>query len=383
MQIKKKTTEGLRTWVEVDTKALKKNYRLFRRLIPKKTSLMAIAKSNAYGHGLVPFARAVEALGADWIGVDSFPEARRLRKEGARIPILVLGHTLPENLAESARKGIRITVSSMPALRHAASLPEAMKRKLRIHLKTDTGMGRQGFSPNELMKVLFFIEKNGLASAVEGLYTHFAQAKNPSFPAKTHAQIAEFEKARAALARRGYHILSHAAATSGTILFPEAHYDIVRIGIGFYGLWPSKETRAACADRLPLVPILSWKTIIGEVNDMPRGTGVGYDHTEKLTRNSKIAICPAGYWHGYPRALSSIGHGLVRGKRARVIGRISMDMLALDVTDIPKAAARDEVVLLGKAGPEEISADELALLSDTVNYEIVTRINPLTRRIYR
>ncbi|PIP73395.1 MAG: alanine racemase [Candidatus Lloydbacteria bacterium CG22_combo_CG10-13_8_21_14_all_47_15] len=374
--------DGLRTWAEVSTKALGKNYRLFRKIIPKKTALMAIAKSNAYGHGLVPFARAMESLGADWIGVDSFQEAVRLREEGIAMPILVLGHTLPERLADSARRDIRVTVSNMPVLHACATLPKTIKKKLRMHIKTDTGMGRQGFQPNELGVVLSFAEKNGLIDAMEGLYTHFAQAKNPSFRHTTQAQIQAFEKARAVFTRHGLSPLTHAAATSGTMIFPEAHYDMVRIGIGMYGLWPSKEARAALADKFPLIPVLSWKTLIGEVNHMPKGAGIGYDHTEKLTQNSFIAVCPVGYWHGYPRALSSIGRAIVRQKQARVLGRISMDMLVLDVTHIPNVRAGDEVTLIGASTGAEINADELAHLSDTVNYEIVTRINPLIRRIY-
>lgn len=376
------STKGLRTWIEIDTNALGHNFKIFRKQIAPNTKLMSVVKSNAYGHGLVEFSREMERLGADWLGVDSITEALRLRKEKIKIPILVLGHTLKDRIAEAAAKNISVTVSNWDILKACSLLSGFAKKKIKFHIKIDTGMGRQGFIPDEIDKVCVFIKKYNLAKSFEGLYTHFAQAKNPSFPSATLIQMKEFNKVRAALALYGNKPILHTAATSGAILFPETHCDMVRIGIGMYGLWPSKEVKLFYESRARLKPILSWKTIIGEVRRLKKGDGVGYDHTECLYRNSILAVCPVGYWHGYPRVLSSIGHALVRGRIARVIGRVSMDMLVLDITDIANVSSGDEVVLIGCQKKRLISADDMADISDTINYEIVTRINPLIHRIY-
>jgi len=157
---------------------------------------------------------------------------------------------------------------------------------------------------------------------------------------------------------------------------------MVRIGIGFYGLWPSKETREAFKRKIKLMPVLSWKTIISQIKKLPAGSKIGYDQTETLDRPSKVAILPIGYWHGYSRALSSVGRALVNGKEAKVLGRVSMGMVSIDVTDIKNAKVGDEVALIGKSGKLEITADDLASMSDTCSYEIITGLNPLMKRVY-
>ena len=175
--------------------------------------------------------------------------------------------------------------------------------------------------------------------------------------------------------------IAHASATAGAILFPQAHYDMVRIGIGLYGLWPSRETEAFASRRLNLKPVLSWKTIVGEVKSLPKGSKISYDGLESLYRDSIIGICPIGYWHGFPRALSSVGEVLVNGKRAKVLGRVTMDMIIIDLTDCGKVGVGDEAVLIGSQKKETITAFHFAELADASWYEIVTRINPLIKKI--
>lgn len=368
----------MRTWIEVSKDRLRGNYRLFRSLVPRESKLMAVVKSNAYGHGLVDFSKAAARLGADWLGVDSVVEGLALRKEGVRIPILVMGYTLPEMLPAARRANIVITVSSFEALREAARGPKG----LRIHLKIDSGMHRQGFLLSDLGRVRRELKKLKGRLALEGLYTHFAAAKNPAFPDYTRRQLEVFGEWRAVLARDRHLLLHHAAATGAALLFPETHLDMVRIGAGFYGLWPSPETRAALEERIKLRPILSWKTTIAELKEVEGGAAVGYDLTERLRRSSKLAVVPVGYWHGLPRSLSSVGYMSVRGKRARIVSRISMGMTILDVTNIAGVRVGDEVVVLGNDGKTDPSADELARLADTIPYEIVARINPLIKKFY-
>jgi alanine racemase len=368
---------GLRTWVEIDTRMLRKNYRIFRGIISKTTKLMAVVKSNAYGYSLVDFSRTLQRFGANWFGVDSIVEARALRREGIKKPILVLGSTLPEWYVEAAQNNISVTISNFDSLQKAQRQGTARK-PLKVHIKIDTGMHRQGFMPADIERVLAYFQDKQNCLFFEGLYTHFAAAKNPAFPHVTKKQIEEFESVSRAVADAGFKPIRHAAATSGMLLFPESHFDMVRIGIGMYGYWPSPEVQAFCERRIELKPALTWKTVIGEIKELPAGSTVGYDLTETLARQSCVAIVPVGYWHGYPRALSSVGHVVIHGKRAKIIGRISMDMIVIDISRIKNPRIRDEVILIGPG----ISADELAGLSGTINYEIITRINPLIKRIY-
>jgi len=376
----KQTKNELRTWIEIDRKAIAHNYKIFRSVIPKTCSLMAVVKSNAYGHDLISFSKEIVTIGVDWLGVDSIVEGIALRREGVGAPILVLGHTLDGRIAEARKYNISITVSIWRALKEIARYPS--EKCPNLHVKVDTGMHRQGFLIGELPDVMRLVTGKKNKLAVEGLYTHFAVAKNPSFPAYTVGQIALLKQWINEFKRLGLVPVTHAAATSGAVLFPEAHFDMVRIGIGSYGLWPSKEVEAFASRKFSLAPILSWKTIIGETKELEAGMGVGYDLTETLERKTKIAVVPIGYWHGYSRVFSSVGSMLVRGRRARVVGRVSMDMVVLDVTDVPKAAPGDEVVIIGEQDGKHVTVDDLARMSDSINYEVVTRINPLIKRIY-
>jgi len=369
----------LRTWIEVSVAALQDNYATFRGLIEPGCRLMAIAKSNAYGHGLIDYSRTMQALGADWIGVDSIVEAVKLRQNGITAPILVLGYTLPQWFAMAMEQQISLTISTRDSLRQIA---QRRLSALRLHLKIDTGMHRQGFQPDELPEVCRFIAEHDITGQVEGIYTHFAAAKNPAFPADTQQQLARFTEAINIVEAAGMRPIRHASATAGTLVFPETHFDMVRIGIGLMGYWPSHETRACYADRVHLRPALTWKTIVTEVKTVREGEAIGYDFTEKLPRDSTIAILPIGYWHGYRRSLSGIGHVLVHGRRARVMGRISMDMICIDVTDFEGVQCGDEVTLIGSDGAEAVEIYELARLSETSWYETITQLNPLIKKFY-
>lgn len=377
-----KEKQNLRTWLEIDRSAIKNNYQIFRRLVGKNRLLMSIVKSNAYGHGLVDFSLQMQSLGIDWLGVDSITEALALRENKITVPILVLGYTLPSRYHEAVKNNISITISSFDGLKNLEKFSQKYKTIPNIHLKIDTGMHRQGFLPEELQAAIKFIKEKLHMKNIEGAYTHFAAAKNPDFPQSTETQIKTFQKAITLIKSAGFNPIAHASATSGTLLFPQALFDMVRIGIGMYGLWPSNEAKKSCQKTIKLKPAMTWKTIISEIKTLPRGSKIGYDFTKTLTQKSRIAICPIGYWHGYPRNLSNIGQVLTGGKIAKVLGRISMDMIVIDITKIPGARIGQEIILLGKSGKSEISAEKLADWSDTTSYEIITRINPLIKRFY-
>lgn len=378
-------TEYLRTWIEVDKKSLVHNYRVLRKFIGKRTKFLGVVKSNAYGHDLIELSKELVRIGVDALGVDSLVEGITLRKAGIKTPILVLGYTLPTLFDEARKHHIAITISNFEML-HRALRPRKGTKPLRVHIKVDTGMHRQGFQLHELPKLILALTKNSQGDSsgifVEGLYTHFAEAKNPRSGDNTRRQIKEFTQWISAFHAVGLTPVIHASATGGTLLYPSAHFDMVRIGIGLYGLWPSREAERACANKLKLKPVLSWRAVVSEVKGVKKGDRVGYDLTEMLTRETVLAVIPVGYWHGFPRLLSGKGRVLIHGKTARVVGRVSMDMIVVDVTDIPKVAAGDVATLIGKDGKEEIKAGELAQFAATTHYEIVTRLNPLMKRFY-
>lgn len=343
---------------------------------------MAVIKSNAYGHGLVQAAKLLANYQLPvtsyqlWLGVDSITEALRLRKEGIENPIIVLGSTLPSRMAEAADQNIILAISNFESLSALAKL----KKKLEFHLKIDTGMHRQGFLPEDVFKLVKRLKLLKLTPS--GVFTHFASAKDAGYPTYTRDQFARFKTAVAQLEKAGYkNLIRHAAASGGAILFPETCLDMVRIGMSLYGYWPSLEAQMATdvAD-ISLKPALSWHTLVSEVKKIKKGSYVSYDLTEKVHRDSTIAILPVGYWHGYDRGLSSVGEALVRGKRAKVLGRVCMDMVVVDATGIKGVKVGDKATLIGRQGKEELWADELALKIGTSQYEFLTRINPLIKR---
>ena len=242
-------------------------------------------------------------------------------------------------------------------------------------------MHRQGFAISDLAKVCALIKKSKSLN-FQGLYTHFASAKKPDFHQDTEKQIWEFKKASVLVRALGFKPIVHATATAGTLNYPKSHFDMVRIGIGLYGLWTSEETRKALSKTITLKPALTWKTLVAELKWVEKGEKVGYDFTETLKQKSLLAVLPVGYWHGLWRAFSGKAHMLIKGKRCKIIGRVSMDMVVVDVTKAGNVKVGDEVALLGKQGKEEVTADELAKIAGTTNYEIVTRLNPLIKKIY-
>ena len=371
---------NLRTWIEVSREALKNNYNIFRRFAGSGTLIMAVVKSNAYGHGLVDFSKEAEKLGVDFFGVDSIVEAESLRSAGIKVPILVLGYTLKSKIKDAIKSNISLTIADLSALNSLKNIGRK-NDKLKIHIKIDTGMHRQGFFVSEIPKIISILKSNPNIR-LEGVYTHFSSAKDPIHPEETIKQINEFKKATTLFEKAGFkNFLKHASATSGFMLFPKNSFDMVRIGIGFYGLWPSKEIKNAFRNKIKLAPVLSWKTIVSQLKKLPKGSGIGYDLTEKLKRDSIVAIIPVGYWHGFPRSLSSVGNVLIRGKRVKVLGRVSMDMVIVDVTDVKNVKIEDEVVLIGESGNSNILVNETSYLDETTDYEIVTRLNPLIKRI--
>ncbi len=382
--------------VEVSVAALRRNAGVFRGLAGG-ARLMGVVKSNAYGHGLELTVRALQGR-VDWFGVNSIAEFAALRAIDARTPALVMGQNgLEIDEAEELRRRFpeappTLVLSSLDCLeRLAGRAPE-----LPFHVKVDTGLSRLGAAGKEWQACLAFLSERP-ALRWSGLMTHFANVEDVSDQSYALLQLQRFKEARtqAELHSRGRVLLHHAAASAAALILPESRLDMLRVGISLYGLWPSAQTRLSAhalygaghtsgSAGLPpeLRPALRWLTRIAHVHDVAAGAAVGYGCTERVERDTRVAVLPVGYYEGYDRGLSNRGaYVLIHDRRARVLGRVSMNMIIVDVSLIPDAAPGDEVVLIGRQGAEEASADFLAGLTGSINYEVVTRIHGLIPRV--
>lgn len=372
-------------WIEIDRSALAHNVHQFRRLIGKKRRLLATVKANAYGHGISEVSKIVLREGGDWLGVHSVEEGIFLRKKKVSDPILVLGYVSNDELSRAIENDLRLTVYNRETIERLAGLVSPKGRETRLHVKVETGTHRQGIQEEDLLSFISKIQEYpGLI--LEGVSSHFANIEDTTDHSYARYQLENFKRICQKLEKNGISVpIRHIACTAAAILFPETYFDMVRIGIGLYGLWPSKETYLSCIlqNRKPLQlkPVLSWKTRIAQIKKIPKGAYVGYGGTFRTTRETKLAVLPLGYFDGYARDFSNASFVIIKGQRAPVRGRVAMDFVMTDVTDIPDVNVEDEVVLLGKDGSESVAADDLAALAGTIHYEIVTRINPLIPRI--
>ena len=370
------------SWVEIDAARLRSNLDEFRNATPAGTSIMAVVKANAYGHGLEVTA-PIAAERADWLGVNCIDEALVITRLGVQKPVAILGHTPLEQLADVARNGYRQVLYRLDVARALSEAAQKLGTTARVHLKIETGTNRQGIALHDLQGFVSELAKMP-SIEIEGTYTHFANIEDTLDPSFALSQKEKFQAALALLEKAGIRPTQvHASATAGTLLYPEMAFSMVRVGIGTYGLWPSRETQLAARERgkrLSLLPVLSWKTRVAQVKHVNSGEYVGYGLTYRASRPMKLVVLPIGYYDGYDRKLSNSGRALIHGQPASIIGRVAMNMTMLDVTDIG-AELDDEVVLIGRQGDSEIRAEELAEKVGSIPYELVTRINPLIQRI--
>jgi alanine racemase len=363
--------------IGVDVGAIVRNAAALAELVAP-ARLTAVVKANAYGHGLVPVARAL-APHAARLCVYALEEAVTLRDAGIDAPVHVLGPVPADELDVAHAANVQLTLWDHELYaRQVASVARRRRRRFAVHAKIDTGVVRLGISAGDAPAVL---ERYATTPEFElsGAFTHLAAAEelDSTF---TLEQLTRFHLATQMLDAR---VERHAAATAAAILWPEARLDAVRCGIGLYGIWPSDESETLMRDRgLLLEPALSWRTRIVALHDVAAGSSVGYGRTWHAARPSTIATLPIGYAEGLPRSAGNAAHALVRGRRVPVIGRICMDMAFLDVTDVPGAAAGDAVTLIGRDGDERITAEELAAACGTIGYEIVARLPAHVPRRY-
>lgn len=365
-----------RSWAEVHLDRLAWNYRALRARAPH-SKFLGLVKADAYGHGAVPVARALETLGADCLAVACLDEGIELREGGITCPILILGFTSPEDTADLLHYHMTQTVYDPALARDFSRAALAAGGRLRCHLKVDTGMSRLGIVCHEenvaaaadALEEMYRLP--GLEA--EGLFQHFADADtSPSYSA---LQLRRYNAVLAELERRGCTFaIRHCCAGAATLNYPQAHYDMVRPGILLYGHVPDH----ACDGMIDVRPVMEVKSRIVSVKPLPKGTCVSYGRTFTLQRESMVAAVSIGYADGLPRLLSNRQEFLLRGQRVRQIGRVCMDMCMIDVTDVPDVRVGDPVTIFGDGCPLQEKADTLG----TISYELLCGISPRVPRIY-
>ena len=369
------------TWIELSKSAFEFNMANFRKLAGD-LKIMAVVKSNAYGHGLYEIAfLAQETGGADMLGVYSLSEANFLSSKGISLPILIMGYILTEDFVEAAHKNFSVCISSFDQLKAVAE--KIGGRSLKIHLKFDSGLRRLGFYPEEIPYLLEFLNERKNFH-VEGLFSHFADIEDTVTHDFARTQRTTFESMSSSFMQL-YTPLRHMACSAAGILFKDTYFDMLRVGISMYGLWPSKETLITSLKShsalTELKPVMSWKTRVAQIKDVRPGDTVGYSRSYRVTRNGKIAIIPVGYYDGYDRLYSNRAKVVINGCEAPIIGKICMNMSMVVVSHIDDLKRDDEVILIGGCGGSQVTADFLAEISGTINYEVVTRINSSIPRI--
>jgi len=372
------------SWVEIDSEALRHNVNQFRRLIGKDKILCGVVKSNAYGHGILEISNLILSYGVDWLGVNSLEEGIILRKNGIKAPVIILGYVPLNQLGEIVEYGFITIVYNIESVKGLGEISNRIKKEVFLHIKLETGTHRQGVYPDKILEFVKEIKRFQFLR-LEGISTHFANIEDTTDHSYAESQLKIFKNTVEMLEENGVNIpVKHTACTAATILFPETYFDMVRVGIGLYGLWPSRETFLSSMINgnppIELKPVLTWKTKIAQIKEVKKGSFIGYGCTYKTNRDSRIAVLPVGYNEGYDRRLSNIGYVLIKGQRAPVRGRVAMNMFIVDITDIEDVKLEEEVVLIGSQGKERITPEYLASLCGTINYEIVTRINPLIPR---
>ncbi|MCU0292832.1 MAG: alanine racemase [Thermoanaerobaculaceae bacterium] len=377
-------TNGLTTWIEVSEAALRHNLGIFRSLVQPSTRLLAVVKANAYGHGLELVARACAAEGVEMLGVHGADEVRDLRRAGITTPVLLMGFLTGRQVETVVDPGVEVLVSTLEVLDALAAHAARLGQQLGVHLKIDTGTHRQGVAPGEARRLAQAALDRGLR--VAGLATHFANIEDTTDHTFAYRQLARFCEALESVRTVAPGVVAHAACSAAALLFRETDFGMVRLGISLYGHWPSRETYlswllAHGRDGVKLEPALRWRARVGQVKDVAAGEPIGYGLTFRPTRLTRLAVLPIGYADGYPRALSNRARVLLHGRPAPVIGRVCMDIVMVDVTDVPGVAVGDVATLIGRDGTEQVTVEELAELAGTINYEILARLSPLVPRL--
>lgn len=373
-------THNLYTWIELSEEALAANLNFFRKSIPKETELAVVVKANAYGHGIEEIAGLAKKNGIRSYCVHTLDEALFLRKGREEDNILIMGPVPVGRLSEVIKNRFQLVMYSPAVLEALNSKTLEMGQSVHIHLKLETGTYRQGINPEDVDYFLKKLKKTPRIN-LEGVYTHFANIEDTTDHGYALSQLKTFLDVSARIQQDFPNIQKHTACSAAALLFPETHFDMIRLGIGMYGLWPSRETFVSYKIRHTkngedvLKPVLSWKARVGQVKKVPAHQCIGYGCTYQTTRETRLAVLPIGYAEGYARSLSNQAYVLLGGRRSPIRGRVCMNLILVDITDIPDVKPGDEAVLIGRQGTEILTVDQLASIAGTINYEFITRLN--------
>jgi len=363
--------------LRIDLDAYRHNLTLIRTFIAPDSDIIPVIKNNAYGHGMIPIAKAAIEFGVPMLATSSIAEGIELRQEFPKTPILTLLQPSEDELISAIRQSLTLTISDTATAERVGSLAQKLNTVVRVHCEVDTGMGRQGFFLESAAELLQQISRISNVD-IEGIYTHFPTADevDDSF---TVSQIRNFRQLLKELSRDGIpYEISHAANSAGVLNYTSSYFDMVRPGIITYGIQPNNTVPLDNHFR----PVASWTTRVVLVRNLPGGVGISYGRTYNTKSAERIAVIPVGYGDGYPRALSNCGEVLIHGKRCPIRGRVTMNEFMVDVTHLHSVSPGDTVTLLGKNGTGLIRAEELAQLCGTIGYEIMTGIAPHVDRQY-
>lgn len=362
------------TWADIDTDAFVRNCATVAKRLPADAKLIAVMKANAYGHGAVPLAKRLMPDGAAMIAVILLEEALEIRRAGVTLPILIMGPLEPQQIAIAVDEKMTIGVPGPEELDAVAKV--ARDRDVHIHLKLDSGMGRMGSTVDELPRVVEILRATPRIK-LDAIYTHFANSGDADDPF-TGEQTKNFDALVGKLRSAGITAPRlHRANSGATMRDLVRPGEYARVGITLYG------GEALDRSQSRLEPVMRWRTEVMRLKSLPAGHAVGYGMTFHTSRPSRVATLPVGYADGYSRSLSNRGEVVVCGRRAPVIGRVSMDLVTIDVTDIPQVKLGDEVVLIGAQGSERITAEEIAAKIGTISYEVFCSVSARVPRVYR
>lgn len=361
-------------WIEIDLQAVSHNLNFIKKFLKKNTKFMGVVKSDAYGHGIKEIARKLIERKVDYLGVASLEEGVIIREIDKNIPVLILGYTHPKFIKEVIRHNLTQTVWSKEMAEVLDREAKSQNKKVKIHLKIDTGMGRLGILPEEILS--FLKEILGFSNLeIEGIFTHFSSADSDKD--YTEYQFRRFLDVLKEIEKNKIFIpLKHCANSAATLKYPHMHLDMVRCGILLYGLSPIEE-------KFDILPSLSLKTSLISIKEVPANSYISYGRNYLTKKKTKIGVIPVGYADGFFRSLSNKAEVIIRERKAKVIGTICMDFSIINLEKISEAEVGDEVVVIGKQGNKEITAEEIAKKIGTINYEIVCALSKRIPRIYK
>ncbi len=373
-----KVKEYYRVKADINLDAVAHNAEAIKKQLKPGVKMAAVIKADGYGHGALPVAVTVDKV-ADWFAVSNIEEALELRAGGIQKPILTLGYTAPLQLEEAIKNRITLTLCDRESAEEISEVATRIGMKAEVHIKVDTGMGRIGFPAEESFSGQVAGAVSLPSITATGIYTHFARADEAGEEA-TRVQFEKFMKFIDAMEKQGIAgLLRHAENSAAILRFPEYQLDMVRLGISLYGMCPSEDVVPSGVE---LQPAMEIKSHVAFLKTVPAGTAIGYNATYVTKEPRRIATVPVGYGDGYPRALSNCGRVLVHGKSVPIVGRVCMDQMMIDVSEVPEVMRGDTVTLMGKEEKEQITAEEIGALSHSFHYEMVCNVGKRIPRVY-